>query len=70
MPSNISIAARAFAKRDLDSVTNTSHLSNLNVTDTTKSSGIWGVEDLIYSNSSCLLSPEGEVGPYCTSKKD
>ncbi|KAH8587767.1 Intradiol ring-cleavage dioxygenase [Bisporella sp. PMI_857] len=45
--------------RDLQSVTNTSHLSDLNVTPTTV-----GVEEIIYSNSSCILSPEGEIGPY------
>jgi hypothetical protein len=47
-------------KRDLASVTNTSHLSTLDVTPTTS-----GVEEIIFSNSSCLLSPEGEIGPFC-----
>lgn len=41
--------------------TDESHLSTLDVSPTTS-----GVEDIIFSNSSCLLSPEGEEGPYCT----
>ncbi|OMP85266.1 hypothetical protein BK809_0003936 [Diplodia seriata] len=40
-------------------VANTSHLSNLTVTP-----GTPGFEDLIFQNSSCVLSPEGEIGPY------
>ncbi|KFY16220.1 hypothetical protein V491_05394, partial [Pseudogymnoascus sp. VKM F-3775] len=39
--------------------TDESHLSSLDVTPTTS-----GVEDTIFSNSSCLLSPEGESGPF------
>jgi hypothetical protein len=50
-------------KRDLASVTNTSHLSTLDVTPTTS-----GVEEIIFSNSSCLLAPEGEIGPFCESR--
>lgn len=41
--------------------TDESHLSTLDVSPTTS-----GVEDVIFSNSSCLLSPEGEEGPFCT----
>lgn len=41
-------------------VANTSHLSNLTVTP-----DMAGVEDLIFQNTSCVLSPEGEIGPYC-----
>jgi len=51
---------RQILKRDLASVTNTSHLSTLDVTPTTS-----GVEEIIFSNSSCLLAPEGEIGPFC-----
>ncbi|EOD52975.1 putative extracellular dioxygenase protein [Neofusicoccum parvum UCRNP2] len=40
-------------------VANTSHLSNLTVTP-----DMPGVEDLIFENSSCVLSPEGEIGPF------
>ncbi|KAB2578167.1 putative extracellular dioxygenase protein [Lasiodiplodia theobromae] len=40
-------------------VANTSHLSNLTVTP-----DMAGVEDLIFQNTSCVLSPEGEIGPY------
>ncbi|KFY26443.1 hypothetical protein V491_01301 [Pseudogymnoascus sp. VKM F-3775] len=43
-------------RRDAD---DESHLSSLDVSPTTS-----GVEDIIYSNSSCLLSPEGEEGPF------
>ncbi|OBT66049.1 hypothetical protein VE03_03267 [Pseudogymnoascus sp. 23342-1-I1] len=39
--------------------TDDSHLSSLDVSPTTS-----GVEDIIFSNSSCLLSPEGEEGPF------
>jgi hypothetical protein len=42
------------------SVTDESHLSSLDVTPTTP-----GVEEIIFANSTCLLSPEGEEGPYC-----
>lgn len=41
--------------------TDVSHLSSLDVTPTTS-----GVESIIFANSTCLLSPEGEEGPYCT----
>lgn len=37
-----------------------SHLSGLDVTPTTAN-----VEEIIYSNSSCVLSLEGETGPFC-----
>ncbi|KAH6717462.1 Intradiol ring-cleavage dioxygenase [Leptodontidium sp. MPI-SDFR-AT-0119] len=47
---------RNVAKRD---ATDVSHLSSLDVTPTTS-----GVEDIIFANSTCLLSPEGEEGPY------
>ncbi|TGO47613.1 hypothetical protein BCON_0270g00100 [Botryotinia convoluta] len=39
-----------------------SHLSGLNVTPTTPN-----VEEIIYSNSSCILSLEGETGPFYVS---
>jgi protocatechuate 3,4-dioxygenase beta subunit len=39
-----------------------SHLSTLDVAPTTT-----GVEEIIFSNSSCILAPEGEIGPFCTS---
>jgi hypothetical protein len=41
-------------------VANTSHLSTLDVDPWTSD-----VESIIYGNSSCILNPEGEVGPYC-----
>lgn len=42
------------------SVVNSSHLSNLTVTPYTQN-----VEEIIFAgNSSCILNPEGEVGPY------
>ncbi|MAD83100.1 MAG: hypothetical protein CL912_09050 [Deltaproteobacteria bacterium] len=40
--------------------TDVSHLSSLDVTPTTSN-----VEALIFDNSTCVLSPEGEEGPYC-----
>ncbi|KAL1619661.1 hypothetical protein SLS54_006598 [Diplodia seriata] len=49
----------AAKKSELSLVANTSHLSNLTVTP-----GTPGFEDLIFQNSSCVLSPEGEIGPY------
>lgn len=55
---------RHLVVRDTDTVLNTSHLSELNVTADSRSSGLFGVEDTIFGNSSCVLSPEGEVGPY------
>ncbi|KAG4428904.1 hypothetical protein IFR05_015618 [Cadophora sp. M221] len=39
--------------------TDVSHLSSLDVSPTTSS-----VESIIFANSTCLLSPEGEEGPY------
>lgn len=50
--------------RDTDTILNTSHLSEFNVTAGSRSSGLFGVEDTIFGNSSCVLSPEGEIGPY------
>ncbi|OBT97398.1 hypothetical protein VE01_04313 [Pseudogymnoascus verrucosus] len=47
---------REVVRRD---ATDESHLSSLDVSPTTS-----GVEDIIFSNSSCLLSPEGEEGPF------
>ncbi|KUJ13326.1 extracellular dioxygenase [Mollisia scopiformis] len=44
--------------RDTDTILNTSHLSMENYTTSTP-------EDIIFaSNSTCVLSPEGETGPY------
>lgn len=57
-----SITEPHISDRDLTSVTNTSHLSALDVTPTTA-----GVEEIIFSNASCILSPEGEMGPFCES---
>jgi len=45
--------------RNLTSVTDASHLSNLTVSPYTP-----GVEEIIFSNTSCILSEEGEVGPF------
>ncbi|TVY37505.1 hypothetical protein LOCC1_G007281 [Lachnellula occidentalis] len=45
--------------RNLTSVLDTSHLSNLTVTPDTP-----GFEEIIFSNSSCILAAEGEVGPF------
>ncbi|KAH8589219.1 Intradiol ring-cleavage dioxygenase [Bisporella sp. PMI_857] len=47
---------RDVVRRD---ATDVSHLSSLDVTPTTS-----GVESIIFANSTCLLSPEGEEGPY------
>ncbi|KAK5461059.1 hypothetical protein LTS15_003122 [Exophiala xenobiotica] len=41
------------------SVANASHLSNLTVDPWTTE-----VDSIIYGNSSCILNPEGEIGPY------
>ncbi len=43
------------------SVVNASHLSTLKVDPWTAD-----VDSIIYGNSSCILNPEGEIGPYCT----
>lgn len=43
-----------------EEVANTTHLSNLTVTPSTS-----GVEEIIFGNHSCILNPEGEVGPFC-----
>jgi hypothetical protein len=43
------------------SVANASHLSNLTVDPWTTD-----VNSIVYGNSSCILNPEGEIGPYCT----
>ncbi|TVY39386.1 hypothetical protein LSUB1_G004328 [Lachnellula subtilissima] len=45
--------------RNLTSVTDTSHFSNLTVSPSTP-----GVEEIIFSNTSCILAAEGEVGPF------
>ncbi|KAH6715103.1 extracellular dioxygenase [Leptodontidium sp. MPI-SDFR-AT-0119] len=54
-------AARGLPQIDLlrRDATDVSHLSSLDVTPTTS-----GVESIIFANSTCLLSPEGEEGPY------
>ncbi|KAJ5103918.1 hypothetical protein N7532_004447 [Penicillium argentinense] len=49
---------RAVLARDLDEVVNTSHHSSLNVTPNTPES------ELFSANPTCILAPEGEVGPF------
>ncbi|KAF2708311.1 aromatic compound dioxygenase [Pleomassaria siparia CBS 279.74] len=50
--------ARGLEVRDADTVLNTSHLSTLGYTIDTPESTIFA------SNKTCILSPEGEIGPY------
>ncbi|KAF2469244.1 aromatic compound dioxygenase [Lindgomyces ingoldianus] len=50
--------ARGLAVRDTDSVLNTSHLSSEEYTPNTPANIIFA------SNKTCILNPEGEVGPY------
>lgn len=49
---------RAVEARDTDTVLNTSHLSTLGYTLDTPESTIFA------TNNTCVLSPEGETGPY------
>ncbi|KAJ5770403.1 uncharacterized protein N7511_002454 [Penicillium nucicola] len=49
---------RALFPRDTDKVVNTSHHSTLKVTSNTPET------DLFSNNPTCILSPEGEVGPF------
>jgi protocatechuate 3,4-dioxygenase beta subunit len=49
---------RAIFSRDTDKLVNTSHLSNLQVSANTPES------ELFSKNPTCILAPEGEVGPF------
>lgn len=49
---------RSMAARDLDAILNTAHLSSCDYSPSTS-------ETVLFStNSTCILSPEGEIGPY------
>ncbi|KAJ5989555.1 hypothetical protein N7481_004765 [Penicillium waksmanii] len=52
---------RAVLARDLDKVVNTSHHSSLDVTSSTSET------ELFNANPTCILAPEGEVGPFWVS---
>ena len=49
---------RAVLPRDLDKVVNTSHHSNIHVTANTSEAALFD------KNPTCILAPEGEVGPF------
>ncbi|PQE07779.1 extracellular dioxygenase protein [Rutstroemia sp. NJR-2017a BVV2] len=59
---DLGITKRRALKARATSPLSISHHSGLDVTPTTT-----GVEDIIFSNASCVLSTEGEVGPFWVS---